>query len=123
VIPFLRGGAGIIWNSGYLEYTDDFGNNIRHDFSGTTLDLEGLVGAEVRLSQRLGLNVVGGYRLADISSPEWDATSFGGYGTFTGPGFDYSGWLVQAGVRIGLGWGIGDAGETRDTSDDATGWM
>ena len=65
-----------------------------------------------------------GYRLADISSPDWDATSFGGYGSFTGPGFDYSGLMVRAGLRIKLGWsGVGDAGDTRDTSEDATGWM
>jgi hypothetical protein len=69
------------------------------------------------------LNLTGGYRLADISSPSWDASSFGGYGTFDGPGFDYSGPFVRAGLRISLDWGIGDASETRDTSENATGWM
>ncbi len=124
VIPFVQGGAGFIWNSGYLEYLDENGNNKRHDFSGGTLALEALLGAEVRLNDRFGLNLSGGYRFADVSDPEWDASSFGGYGTFNGPGFDYSGLLVRVGLRIGLNWsGMGDAGDTRDESEDATGWM
>jgi hypothetical protein len=122
VIPFVQGGAGFIWNRGYLEYQDEFGNNRRYDFKGSTIAFEGLAGAEVRLTDRFGLNLSVGYRLADISSPEWDATSFGGYGTFTGPGFDYSGLMVRVGLRIGLNW-QGDASETRDSSESQTGWM
>lgn len=122
VIPFVQGGAGFIWNNGYLEYQDEFGNNRRYDFKGSTITFEGLAGAEVRLTDRFGLNLSVGYRLADISSPDWDATSFGGYGTFTGPGFDYSGLMVRLGLRIGLNW-QGDASETRDTSELQTGWM
>jgi len=121
VIPFVQGGAGFIWNNGYLEYQDEFGNDIRHDFSGSTITFEGLVGAEVRLSDRFGLNLAGGYRFADISDVKWDASNFGGYGTFSGPGFDYSGAMVRVGLRIGLNWDLGESSE--DDSEDPTGWM
>jgi hypothetical protein len=124
VIPLVQGTAGWIWNDGYLEYQDPFGNNVRHDFGGGTLALEAMLGAEVRLSDRFGLNLTGGYRYADVSSPDWDGTSFGGTGRFTGPGFDYSGVVVRLGLRIGLDWtGLGGSDDTRDTSQEATGWM
>jgi len=123
VIPFVAGGVGIVWNNGHVEYRDDLGHDRRHDFAGDNLTLEGLVGVEIRLGQRLGLSLAGGYRLADVKSPEWDATSFGGYGTFTEGEFDYSGPVARVGLRIGLGWQTGDAGETRDASEGATGWM
>jgi hypothetical protein len=123
VIPFLQGGVGFIWTNGQVEYIDEHDNERRHPFSGSTICLEALAGLEVRLNDRFGLNVAGGWRQADIDSPEWDASSFGGYGTFTGPGFDYSGVVVRAGLRVRLNWAVGDTGETRDASEDATGWL
>lgn len=123
VIPYVQGGVGIIWNGGALEYRDEFGNDIKHEYGGSTIDIEGLVGIEIRLNDRFGLDLSGGYRFAEITDAKWDATSFGGYGTFDGPGFNYSGGLVRIGLRIGLDWSVGDSSETRDTSEDQTGWM
>ena len=124
VIPFVEGEAGFIWNNGHLEYDNEFGTTIRHDFEGSTIALAALAGAELRLAERFGLNLAVGYRLADIAEPQWDATSFGGYGTFTGPGFDYSGLVVRAGLRIQLNWGEGTpAPGEPDTPREPQGWM
>jgi hypothetical protein len=129
VIPFLQGHAGFIWNNGHLEYENDFGTTIRHDFSGSTISLGALAGAELRFAERFGLNLAVGYHLADISSPDWDASSFGGYGTFTGPGFDYGGLVLRAGLRIQLDWGEGEDAVLKETprspeeSREPTGWM
>ena len=123
VIPFVRGGAGFLWNNGYLEYRNEFGNDIRHDFNGSTITFEGLVGAEVRLNDRFGLNLAGGYRFGNISAAKWDATNFGGYGTFDGPGFDYTGVVVRVGLRIGLNWEFGGSADATNEAVDTIGWM
>ena len=127
VIPFVQGGAGIIWNNGYLEYEDENSRIIHLDSSGSGLTFEGLIGAEVRLSDRFGLNLAGGYRFANISETKWDTWDLGGTGTVGGPDFDYSGAMVRVGLRIGLNWELGESSESENESEneseDATGWM
>jgi len=99
-----QGAAGIITTSGHVEYRDENDIQTKHEYSGNTILFEGLLGAQIALSKRFDFTVQGGYRQAKIKSTDWEGDSFGGYGTFSGPGMNYSGLMVRAGLRIGLNW-------------------
>ncbi len=105
--PFVQGGAGFLTSSGYLEWRDGSAQR-KHEFSGNTLQLDAGLGALMEISHRIAATVTVGYRFGEIKELQYDGSSFGGYGKFNGPGVDYSGWTVKAGIRIRLNWGTDD---------------
>jgi len=105
--PFIQGGGAIMTTRGHLKWQEG-DDKIEHEFKGTGLHLDADLGTYLTLSDRIGAKVTAGYRFAKLNELTYDASSFGGYGSFNGPGVDYSGWTVKLGINIKLNWGSGD---------------
>jgi len=110
--PFIQGGGAIMTTRGHLKWQEG-DDKIEHEFKGTGLHLDADLGAYLTLSDRIGAKVTAGYRFAKLNELTYDASSFGGYGSFNGPGVDYSGWTVKLGINIKLNWGTDDEGQPK----------